>query len=63
MSNYMKQSDLLRKNAENCQQLAERAEAQPACRRYSRMSQAWLALATEQDWLDGEISPLAVRAG
>jgi hypothetical protein len=63
MSKCMKQSDLLRKNAENCQQLAERAEAQPAFRRYSRMSQAWLALATEQDWLDGEISPLAVRAG
>jgi hypothetical protein len=63
MSKSMKQSDQLRKNAENCLQLAERAEAPPAFRRYSRMSQAWLALATEQDWLDGEISPLAVKAG
>jgi hypothetical protein len=63
MSKYMKQSDQLRKNAENCLQLAERAEAQPAFRRYSRMAQAWLALAAEQDWLDGEISPLAIKAG
>jgi len=53
----------MRKNAENCLQLAERAEGEPAFRRYSRMARAWLALATEQDWLDGEISPLAIRAG
>lgn len=63
MSNHMKQSDVLRKNAENCLQLAERAEGQPAFRRYSRMAQAWIALAVEQDWLDGEISPLAIKAG
>src|SRR5215475_7171155 len=50
----MKQSDLLRENAENCLQLAERSEGQPAFKRYSRMAQAWTALATEQDWLDGE---------
>ena len=58
----MKQSDLLRENAENCLQLAERAEGQPAFRRYSRMAEGWLALADEQDWLDGEISPLPARA-
>jgi hypothetical protein len=58
----MKQSDIFRENAENCQQLAERAEGQPAFRRYSRMAQAWLALADEQDWLDGEISPFPARA-
>ena len=58
----MKQSDTFRENAENCLQLAERAEGQPACRRYSRMAQAWLALADEQDWLDGEIPPLKARA-
>jgi hypothetical protein len=63
MSRNMKQSDVLRKNAENCLQLAERAEGQPAIRRYSRMAQAWLALAIEQDWLDGEVSPLAIKAG
>lgn len=62
----MKQSDIFRENAENCLQLAERAEGQPAFRRYSRMARAWTALADEQDWLDGEISPLAkttVRGG
>jgi hypothetical protein len=42
--------------------MAERAEGQPTFRRYSRMAQAWLALADEQDWLDGEISPLPARA-
>ena len=54
----MKQSDLLRENAENCLQLAERAEGKPAFRRYMRMAKAWIALANEQDWLDGEVSPL-----
>ena len=58
----MKQSDIFRENAENCLQLAERAEGQPAYRRYSRMAEAWLALADEQDWLDGEIPPLPARA-
>jgi hypothetical protein len=58
----MKQSDIFRENAENCLQLAEHAEGQPAYRRYSRMAQAWQALADEQDWLDGEISPLRMHA-
>ena len=57
----MKQSDLLRENAENCLQLAERTEIQPAFRRYMRMAEAWTALANEQDWLDGEVSPLSPR--
>ena len=26
------------------------------------LAQAWMALAHEQDWLDGEISPLTIRA-
>jgi hypothetical protein len=54
----MKQSDLLREHAENCLQLAERAEVQAAFRRYMRMADAWTALANEQDWLDGEVSSL-----
>jgi hypothetical protein len=54
----MKKSDALRENAENCVQLAERARGMPAFRRYSRMAQAWAALAYEQDWLDGEIPPI-----
>jgi hypothetical protein len=58
----MKQSDIFRENAENCRHLAERAEGQPAFRRFSRMAEGWLALADEQDWLDGETSPLPARA-
>ncbi|WP_407153896.1 hypothetical protein [Bradyrhizobium sp. STM 3557] len=54
----MKQSDLLRKNADNCLQLAERAEGEPAYRRYVRMARGWTALADEQDWLDGEVPPV-----
>ena len=54
----MRQSDIFRGNAENCRQLAERAEGRPAFKRYMRMSQAWMALAKEQDWLDGEVPPL-----
>jgi hypothetical protein len=52
----MKQSDLFRQNAENCAQMAEAAEGQPAYNRFKRMEAAWLALAEEQDWLDGEQS-------
>jgi hypothetical protein len=55
----MKQSDTYRENAENCLQLAERATEEPVFKRYWRMAQAWTALAHEQDWLDGEISPSA----
>jgi hypothetical protein len=54
----MKQSDIFRDNAENCRELAERAEGRPAIRRYTRMAKAWAALADEQDWLDGEVPPV-----
>ena len=54
----MKQSDHFLENAENCAQLAERATDEPAHNRYRRMEAAWRALAEEQDWLDGEKSPL-----
>ena len=57
----MKQSDIFRDNADNCLQLAERAEGRPTHKRYSRMAEAWMALANEQDWLDGEIPPIMVR--
>ncbi len=53
----MKQSDLFRENAENCLQLAERADGEPAFKRFLRMAEAWRALAKEQDWLDGEVTP------
>jgi hypothetical protein len=58
----MKQSDIFRANADNCLQLAERSEGQPAYNRFLRMADAWTALANEQDWLDGEVPPVAVRS-
>jgi len=56
----MKQSQHLLENAENCAQLAERATDEPAHKRYKRMEAVWRALAAEQDWLDGEVSPIRI---
>ena len=56
----MRQSKIFRENAENCAQLAESAPNEPAFHRYRRMEAAWRALADEQDWLDGEVSPARV---
>ena len=53
----MNQSQIFRENAENCAQLAEAASNEPAFQRFRRMEAAWRALADEQDWLDGEVSP------
>jgi hypothetical protein len=53
----MKNSDLFRENADNCLNLAERADGEPAYNRFRRMAQGWTALADEQDWLDGEVAP------
>jgi len=39
------------------------ATNQPLHLRYKRMEAAWLALANEQDWLDGEITPTHVETG
>ena len=56
----MKQSQYYLENAENCAQLAERAEDEPTHRRFKRMEEAWRALAEEQDWLDGKIPPVSI---
>jgi ATP/maltotriose-dependent transcriptional regulator MalT len=53
----MKQSQHFLENAENCAQMAERAQGEPAHNRYKRMEASWRALAAEHDWLDGEVSP------
>ena len=53
----MRQSEIFRENVENCAHLAEAAANEPSFLRYKRMEAAWLALANEQDWLDGEVSP------
>jgi hypothetical protein len=59
----LKQSEIYRDNAENCALLAESAPNGPAHQRYRRMEAAWLALADEQDWLDGEVSPMRKSSG
>ncbi len=46
-----------RENARNCAELASRAKDDPSKNRYKRMESAWLALAEEQDWLDGQAPP------
>ncbi len=50
-------SDDYRENARNCAELAAEAKNEPARNRYRRMEAAWLALAEEQDWLDGKKAP------
>jgi hypothetical protein len=59
----IKQSDIYRQNADNCMQMAEAAEGEPAYNRFKRMEAAWLALAEEQDWLDGEQMPVGPDDG
>jgi hypothetical protein len=44
-------------HAENCTELAEKAKDEPTRARYKRMADAWLALAKEQEWLDGQVPP------
>ncbi|SDJ61977.1 MULTISPECIES: hypothetical protein [Bradyrhizobium] len=54
----MTTADQYRLNAANCAQMAETAENEPDRNRFKRMEDAWRALAEEQDWLDGERSPV-----
>lgn len=56
-------SDQYRENAERCAELADGARNEPSRLRYKRMEAAWMALAQEQDWLDGEISPIGKTDG
>jgi hypothetical protein len=58
----MKQSQHFLENAENCAQMAERAPDEPTHNRYKRMEAAWRALASEQDWLDGQVPPARIAA-
>jgi hypothetical protein len=41
-----------------CADKAETAKDEPTRKRFKRMEVAWLALADQQDWLDGEQPPL-----
>jgi hypothetical protein len=55
----VKQSDVYRDNAANCSELADNASDPPTQLRYRRMESSWLALAKEQDWLDGRVLEVA----
>jgi hypothetical protein len=46
-------SEEYRENARNCGELAAEAKDLPSKNRFKRMQDAGLALAEEQDWLDG----------
>jgi hypothetical protein len=54
----MKQSQHLLDNAVRCSKLAKRTTDKQTKTRFKRMEEAWRALAREQDWLDGEITPI-----
>ena len=48
-------SEEYRENSRYCGELADEAKDFPSKNRYRRMQDAWLALADEQDWLDGQL--------
>jgi hypothetical protein len=50
----MSDAEQMRKNAENCEELAAQAVAGPDRARFKRMRQSWDNLANTQDWLDGK---------
>jgi hypothetical protein len=52
----LSKSEEYRENARNCGELAAEAKDLPSKNRFKRMQDAWLALAEEQDWLDGKVS-------
>jgi hypothetical protein len=52
----LSKSEEYRENARNCGELAAEAKDGPSKNRFKRMEDAWLALAEEQDWLDGKVS-------
>jgi hypothetical protein len=54
MEEVMGKSDALRKNAENCAELADAADSVQKKKRYERMARSWNHLAETQSWLDGE---------
>jgi hypothetical protein len=57
MSKYQEYLD----RADNCAELAAEAMTIPAKKRYLRMEAAWRALADEELWLDGKISPQCLK--
>jgi hypothetical protein len=58
---FRESAENFRESAENCALLAEAASTQPTFLGYKRMQAAWLALAHEQDWLDGKIGAVQMH--
>ena len=58
----MKQSQQLLENAATCARLVELATSAATQDHFRRAELAWRALANEQDWLDGETSPIRLVA-
>ncbi|MGY3608859.1 hypothetical protein [Bradyrhizobium sp. Leo121] len=56
----MKQSQHLLDNAVICSKLAKRTTDKQTKIYFKRLEDSWRALAREQDWLDGEITPVEV---
>jgi|1185.fasta_scaffold23817_2 hypothetical protein len=50
----MDKTQELRKNAENCAELANNAATGPAKKRFLRMADGWNVVAENQAWLDGQ---------
>ena len=50
----MSKGDELRRNAEECAELARGAKDEPSRKRYRRIRKAWQDMARTQDWLDGK---------
>jgi hypothetical protein len=46
-------------NAENCDELAAQVRG-PERKRLERLASGWRAVAEDQDWLDGHMSPVAI---
>ena len=53
----MTQTEQYLENAANCAEHAQRARDAPSHKRFKLMEAGWLALAKEQDWLDGLTPP------
>jgi len=50
----MAKAQELRKNVENCIELANSAVNEPAKKRFRRMADGWKIVVENQEWLDGK---------
>jgi hypothetical protein len=58
----MTKADELRKNAENCSELAKTSDSAPIKKRFERLAAGWESVAKTQDWLDGDIKEAEQRS-